>query len=165
MTAAADSLASLRAAAVAPASSATWRQVALALGAMFRVTEHEVAILRLHEDALSFLVPEKLGGMGTIPLSAATTSVAARTALSKRGELLNNFMATKHISFFEGVKLGESSRLPIHKLMTLPIQKEGRVLGVVQISRKAAPDAQVVDFTPADLLTLSQAAALLVPLF
>ncbi len=165
MSAAADTLAPLRTAAVAPASPETWRKVALALGTLFRVTEHEVAIFRLRDDALSFLVPEKLGSMGTIPLSAATTSVAARTALTKRGELLNNFMTTKHISFFEGIKLGESSKLPIHKLMTLPILKDGKVVGVVQISRKAAPDAQVVDFTPADLLTLTQAAVLLAPLF
>lgn len=125
---------------------------------VYNVSSTEVAVLQLAEGILSFVVPAKLRNVGTIPLSAATTSVAARTALNKRAEVINNFQSTRHASVFEGVKLEDGHRLPIRKLMSAPVMRDGECRGVLQVSRKAASEGKVPDFSSDDLMALSQIA-------
>jgi transcriptional regulator with GAF, ATPase, and Fis domain len=146
------------------------------LAKVFTVHADEVAILRLEKTNLRFVHPAKLANVGSIPLNT-TTSVAARTASTKRAEAINNFAQTKHASIFESVELGakqqhiagqkdEKHTSPIQKLMTVPVVSPGGVLGVVQVCRKgkSAPEAGA-DFSPADLQRLVAIATALVKCF
>jgi hypothetical protein len=140
-------------------------RIAGELAKAFSVHSDEVAILKLEKTNLRFLYPAKLGNVGSIPLNT-TTSVAARTASTKRAEAINNFAQTKHASIFEAVELGskaqhvvgqkdEKHTNTIQKLMTVPVVSPTGVLGVVQVCRKgkSAPEAGA-DFSPADLQRL-----------
>lgn len=151
-------------------------RIAGELSKTFGVHGDEVAILKLEKTNLRFVYPIKLGNVGSIPLNT-TTSVAARTATTKRAEAINNFAQTKHASIFEAVELGakqqhiagqkdEKHTNPIQKLMTVPIVSPNGVLGVVQVCRKgkSAPESGA-DFTPADLQRLVAIATALVRCF
>src|SRR5215467_9588697 len=69
----------------------------------FGVQASEVGIMRVEKANLVFCYPIKLHNVGSIPLNT-TGSVAARTASSKRAEVINNFAQTKHTSVFEAVE-------------------------------------------------------------
>ncbi|HKS82252.1 MAG TPA: GAF domain-containing protein [Candidatus Acidoferrales bacterium] len=100
---------------------------------------------------LYFLVPEALRNVGFIPLSSAT-AIAARTARESRPEIINNFAAVRHASVFESVKLGTDPSALIQKIVSAPILCDGRIVGVIQISRKGpSPVGCGPDFTPDDL--------------
>src|SRR5580692_10374640 len=127
---------------------------------IFRVTETEVALLELSGSLLNFLYPLALRAAGAIPLSSS--AVAARTARTRQAELFNGFTQVKHFSVFELVKLGDTGLddQVIQKLMSAPIlAKNGEVMGVIQVSRKAPrPAAAGPDFTPDDLRKLESVA-------
>ena len=134
------------------------------LAKVFRVRQTEVALLRLEKGLLHFLFPEALRTAGSIPVSSAT-AVAAHTAVTKKVELFNSFTKVKHASIFETVKLGTaeqadaSESAPIQKLISAPVlSSEGRVLGVLQVSRKGL-DLHLAgaDFTLDDLANLEKA--------
>ncbi len=132
----------------------------------FGVQMHEVAILGLTSDekSLQFLAPDTLRTVGQIPLSS-TKALAARTVREKRPELVNHFSVVPHASVFEAVPINESERAEaIQKIMSAPITLEGRVIGVVQVSRKgkAAGDAGA-DFTYPQLRELKTIADALAP--
>jgi hypothetical protein len=117
--------------------------------------------------------------VGSIPLNTST-SVAVRTANTRRPEIINNFAQTKHTSLFEAVELsGHKLALPvgadeksdhhvhlIQKLMSAPVVGPAGTLGVIQVSRKgiSAPAAGA-DFMPADLQKLVACATALVRCF
>jgi hypothetical protein len=118
-----------------------------------QVKADEVAILLVSErhKHLQFLAPEALRNVGSIPLSS-TSALAARTARESRPEILNNFTAVRHATVFEGVKADSLSTAVIQKIISAPILYEAKVIGVIQISRKAATLAEAgPDFTPDDL--------------
>ncbi len=124
----------------------------------FKAKKEEVAILRISADArmLSFLFPIKLSVIGAIPLTT-THSLAAKTIRDKRGEIVNNFPTYKHPTVFEAVDLSDEEKaVPIQKIMSSPMIVDGKVVGVIQISRKARPGEPVgPDFTQADLAQLA----------
>lgn len=135
------------------------------LAKTFSVQPDEVAVLKLEKGHLHFAYPEKLHQVGSIPINTST-SVAARTANTKRAEAINNFAQTKHASVFESVELGakkpehlgqkhEKHLHVIQKLMSVPVMGTTGVVGVIQISRKgeSAP-ASGADFTQTDLQKL-----------
>lgn len=126
----------------------------------FRVKQTEVALLELGGSLLNFLYPAELKTAGAIPLSSS--AVAARTARNKQAELFNSFTKVKHSSIFELVKLGDTGldAQIIQKLMSAPvIAGSGKVIGVIQVSRKAPrPAAAGPDFTPDDLQKLESVA-------
>jgi hypothetical protein len=126
---------------------------------IFHVRDTEVALLELTGTMLNFLFPAELTTAGAIPLSSS--AVAARTARTKEAELSNGFTQVKHFSVFELVKLGNTGldEQVIQKLMSAPVvARDGRVLGVIQVSRKAPrPDAAGPDFTSDDLRKLESA--------
>ncbi|MEO5936130.1 MAG: hypothetical protein ABIP81_02860 [Terriglobales bacterium] len=135
------------------------------LAKTFAVQPDEVAVLKLDKGHLHFVFPEKLHQVGSIPINTST-SVAARTANTKRAEAINNFAQTKHASVFESVELGakrpeklgekhEKHTHVIQKLMTVPVLSAAGVVGVIQISRKgtSAPAAGA-DFSQIDLQKL-----------
>lgn len=146
------------------------------LAKAFSVRNDEVAILKLEKINLRFIYPAKLAHVGSIPVNTST-SVAARTASTKRAEAINNFAQTKHASIFEAVELGpkaqhvagqkdEKHTNAIQKLMTVPVVSQSGVLGVVQVCRKgkSAPEAGA-DFSPADLQRLIAIATALAKCF
>lgn len=122
----------------------------------FRVRSEEVAILMVVGEGkyLQFLIPEKLRAIGTIPLTS-TKALAARTAREKRPVRINKFNAVPHASVFEGVPLGCRHGEHIHRIMSAPLVTEGKVVGVVQISRKGrSPEQAGPEFSPDDLREL-----------
>lgn len=131
----------------------------------FGVHADEVAILAMSGQGkfLKFICPEKLQSVGTIPVTS-NTALAARTVREKRPEMINNFTATRHASVFEGVPMGRRPGELIHKIMSAPITADGKVLGVLQISRKGrTPTEAGADFTPKDVRDLVAASGLLAP--
>ena len=131
----------------------------------FAVQADEVAILACARQGkfLKFLVPERLQGVGQIPLTS-TTALAARTARERRPEVINRFAAVPHASVFEAVRLADQRADPIQKIMSAPIAHENKVLGVIQVSRKGKSGASAgPDFTAQDLRDLVSIAAVLAP--
>lgn len=130
----------------------------------FKAKKEEVAILRVSPDGrmISFLFPVKLAKIGAIPLTT-THSLAAKTIRDKRAEIVNNFSVYKHPTVFEAVDLSaEEKASPIQKIVSVPMIADGKVVGVIQISRKAKPGDPIgPDFTPRDVTELSAVGAIL----
>ena len=130
--------------------------ICAAVAKIFGVRDTEVALLELSGTLLNFVYPAELKTAGAIPISSS--AVAARTARTKQAELSNGFTQVKHFSIFELVKLGDTGldAQVIQKLMSAPVlARNGKVIGVIQVSRKASrPDAAGPDFTPEDLRKL-----------
>jgi hypothetical protein len=117
------------------------------------VKNDEVAILAVSTRwrHLHFLVPEALKNVGFIPLSS-NSALAARTARDSRPEIENNFAAARHATVFESIKIGDGASGTIQKMISAPILLDGKVIGVIQVSRKGAnPHSAGPDFTADDL--------------
>ena len=145
-------------------SDQEWSRLAIKISNGFNARKEEVAILRLSPDAkmLAFVFPIKLALVGAIPLTT-THSLAAKTIREKRGEFVNNFASYKHATVFEAVDLSDDEKaVPIQKIMSSPMMVDGKVVGVIQISRKARQgDPAGPDFTHADLTQLSSIGSVL----
>ena len=118
-----------------------------------RVKADEVAILAVSNRwrHLHFLVPHVLKNVGFIPLTS-NSALAARTARDSRSEINNNFSAVRHASVFEGVKAATMTGESIQKIISAPILFEGKVVGVMQVSRKGDSAASAgPDFTAEEL--------------
>lgn len=113
--------------------------VAERIAKTFGVKREEVAILGVSAKwrHLHFLVPESLKDVGFIPLTS-NSALAARTVRDKRPEIVNNFSAVRHASVFEGVKTPSITGEAIQKIVSAPIVSGGKVIGVLQISRKGS---------------------------
>ena len=150
-------------------------RIANELAKVFNVKATEVGILRVDKTLLVFVYPPKLHNVGSIPLNT-TGSVAARTATTKRAEVINNFAQTKHTSIFEAVELEskpkeigkehDHSAHMIQKLMSAPVVSGTGTVGVIQVCRKgpAAPSAGA-DFNAQDLQKLVAVAGALAKCF
>ncbi len=127
------------------------------LAEQFGVREDEAAILRLRDGALTFVHPEELQKLMSIPVSC-TRSVAGRTALTRQSEMYNNFVNIPHMEIFEQLKLKgmkQDQSRTIQKLMSVAVLDKKEVLGVLQICRKAdTPFAAGPDFSARDLYRL-----------
>lgn len=118
-----------------------------------RVKSDEVAILAVSNRwrHLHFLVPHVLKNVGFIPITS-NSALAARTARENRAEINNNFPAMRHATVFEGVKAATTTGESIQKIMSAPILFEGKVVGVMQVSRKGGSLASAgPDFTGEEL--------------
>jgi len=137
-------------------------KLAADIGKAFSVRPDEVAILGTTPDDkfLRFLVPEQLRNVGTIPINS-TSAMVSRTAREKRAEIINNFTTARHSTVFEAVPLDSKQRGdPIQKIMSVPVVADGRVTGVLQVSRKGKSVTMAgADFTQSDLSTLNKFAA------
>lgn len=150
-------------------------KIAAELSKVFNVKSTEVGILRVEKTNLIFVFPTKLHNVGSIPLNT-TGSIAARTATTKRAEVINNFAQTKHTSIFEAVELEsrpkeigkehDHSAQTIQKLMSAPVVSGTSTVGVIQVSRKG-PSAPAAggDFTAQDLQKLVAVAGALAKCF
>src|SRR6266436_4584060 len=117
------------------------------------VKNDEVAILAVSTRwrHLHFLVPEALKNVGVIPLSS-NSALAARTARDSRPEIENNFAAARHATVFESIKIADGASGAIQKMISAPILLDGKVIGVIQITRKGPNAASAgPDFTADDL--------------
>jgi GAF domain-containing protein len=130
-------------------------KIADAVGRIFSVQTDEVAILSVTEDGkfLRFRFPEQLQAIGRIPLTS-NSSLAVRTARDKRAEIVNHFNIAPHASVFEGVRIKQERSDPIQKIMSAPIAVDAKVIGVLQVSRKAKTARGTRDFSPSDLRQL-----------
>lgn len=139
-------------------------QLATQIGQAFKGRKDEVAILKVSSDGkmLSFLYPVKFQKIGAIPLTSSH-SLAAKTIREKRGEIVNNFSVYKHPTVFESVDLSaEEKAAPIQKIVSSPMVVEGKVVGVIQLSRKGkAGDPIGPDFAPQDLAELNTVGTIL----
>jgi len=131
-----------------------WSSVAERIAKNLSVKTDEVGILGLSAKwrHLHFLAPEALKNVGFIPLTS-NSALAARTVRESRPEIDNNFAAARHATVFEGVKTGSGEPGDaIQKIISAPILAGGKVIGVIQISRKGSNSATAgPDFTQADL--------------
>lgn len=135
------------------ASQVSLASVAEKIARNLGVKTEEVAILAVSNRwrHLHFLVPEALKKVGFIPLSS-NSALAARTARDSRPEIENNFAAARHATVFEGIKISAEPAEAIQKMISAPILLDGKVIGVIQVSRKGAnPASAGVDFTADDL--------------
>lgn len=149
-------------------------RIALELSKGFGVHDDEVAIFKLEQAQLKFMYPAKLSNVGMIPLNHSS-SVAARTANTKRPEAINNFPQMRHASVFESVpvdsktrgsKKPEKAEMVIQKMMSVPVVGPAGVLGVIQISKKGvSQQAAGADFQPGDLQRLVSVANVLAKCF
>jgi len=129
------------------------QRVADALAGIFRLKSDEVAVLEILPPGrlLQFVLPEKLRAVGTIPLNSGS-ALAARTARLRRAGIVNNFSSLPHATVFEGVPMGRRYDESIQKIMSAPILRENRVIGVVQLCRKGiSPMDAGPDFNAQDL--------------
>jgi hypothetical protein len=53
-----------------------------------------------------------------------------------RPEIDNNFSATRNPTVFEGIKINGETVESIHKILSAPILFDGKVIGVIHVSRK-----------------------------
>ncbi len=147
------------------AAAASSQEFCARLSTIFKVSNTEVALLRLEKGLLTFLFPNELKTAGSIPVSSSS-AVAVHTALTKKVELFNNFVKVKHVSVFETVKFAppdegpKTEHPPIQKLISAPVTDDDKnVLGIIQICRKAEDlEAAGRDFTLDDLQQLESAA-------
>lgn len=150
-------------------------KIAHELSRSFGVHDDEVAVFKLEKAQLKFIYPPSLSNVGAIPLSHAT-SLAARTANTKRPEIMNNFSQMRHANIFESVPVDSKTRsggtkaekvaMTIQKVMSAPVTAPSGVVGVIQISRKGTnPKAAGPDFQPSDLQRLLSAAGALAKCF
>jgi len=117
------------------------------------VKTDEVAILAVSTKwrHLHFLVPQPLKNVGYIPLTS-NSALAARTTRESRPEINNNFSGVRHASVFEGVRTATTYGESIHKIISAPILYEGKVVGVMQVSRKGTSTGTAgPDFSAEDL--------------
>lgn len=139
-------------------------RLATQIGRNYNVRKEEVAILRLSAEGntLSFVYPTRLVHIGAIPLTT-TRSLATKTIRDKKGEIVNNFTVYKHPTVFEAVDLSpEEKAVPIQKIISSPMNVEGKVVGVIQVCHKArGGDPVGPDFTPHDLIELGNVGAIL----
>jgi hypothetical protein len=118
-----------------------------------RVKSDEVAILGVSNRwrHLHFLVPAALKNVGFIPLTS-NSALAAKTVRDSRPEINNEFAKMRHATVFEGVKAATTTGESIQKIVSAPILYEGKVVGVIQVSRKGENTATAgADFSADDL--------------
>jgi hypothetical protein len=137
----------------AGASEVSMEALADKIAKELRVKADEVAILAVSNRwrHLHFLVPLALKNVGFIPLTS-NSALAAKTARESKPEINNTFTNVRHATVFEGVKAATTTGESIQKIISAPILNDGKVVGVMQISRKGgSPVSAGRDFTAEDL--------------
>ena len=117
------------------------------------VNTDEVAVLGVSHRwrHLHFIVPVALKNVGFIPLTS-NSALAAKTVRESRPEINNEFSKVRHATVFEGVKAATTTGESIQKIISAPILSDGKVVGVMQVSRKGEnANASGLDFSSDDL--------------
>lgn len=137
--------------------------VAEEIAALFGVESHEVAFFAVNAEkrSIAFRWPQTLSSGATIPLKAFD-SLVARTANERHSFLDNDFSSTRHLKVLEHLLTEKADRIPVQKIMSVPVLSGESACGVVQVSRKGATrDVAGPDFTPEQLRDLETIAAAL----
>ncbi|MEJ2367007.1 MAG: GAF domain-containing protein [Acidobacteriota bacterium] len=140
--------------------------LAQAVADALKVREEEVALLLLTSSGkvLKFVWP--------LPLSRSSASlpvdhknaVASSVLQSGKGKVDNKLADSRHLKFFENVKGLETGRLPIQKMIALPLYVEGKPVGVLEVSRKGKSPADAgPNFKPEDAQALLELTGRCVP--
>lgn len=143
-----------------PSPEARLEAAARIISLAFSAKSDEVAVFLLDKESesLSFAWPPSLRSAGAIPLSAMNPLVA-QTARDNRGFFNNSFATTSHASFFEMFRIDNAKSSPIQKIVSVPMNHEGKLKGVIQVSRKGEDAGSAgKDFSQNDLLLLQRAA-------
>ncbi len=131
--------------------------LAEAVAQSLKVKSDEVAIMLLNTSGqtLVFVWPPPLfDGHAAFP-AAHKTAIASSILATMKGKVDNKMAESKHLKFYELVKGMETSKLPIQKMVALPLFVGDRKLGVVEVSRKGkSPDEAGPNFTPEDAQAL-----------
>ena len=89
-------------------------------------------------------------------------SLVAKTANELVTTLDNSFAKSRHLFIFEFMLAEKSDRIPIQKIMSVPVIANGEAKAVIQVVRKGAAIADAgEDFTVEDLSALVKIAELL----
>jgi hypothetical protein len=122
-----------------------------------KVKTEEVAILLLTStgQTLKFVWPPQLAtSQAAFPVTHKT-AIASTVLASMKGKVDNKLAESKHLKFFENVKGMETSKLPIQKMVALPLFVGSQKLGVVEVSRKGrTPEEAGPNFSPQDAQAL-----------
>jgi hypothetical protein len=118
----------------------------------------EVAIQAVVAEgkSLRFLYPRVMYESGaTFPVT--NSSIAGSAVMMQRINFNNQASSTKHLLFFEKLNTGVRPPLPIHKMATVPVTSNGKVFGVVQLSRRAETfDEAGNDFSAEDITRIQE---------
>ena len=134
-----------------------------ALCQIYKVQPGEVAFFSYQPEAraLAFRWPQRLARSGTIPLSSGDALIA-RTVLENKGFVNNHFASARHVAIFEQIRTDpdpSAAPQPIQKIMSVPLQRDGEITGVVQVCRKGGDQAAAGgDFGKGELLALQELA-------
>ncbi len=133
------------------------------IGSFFGVHAHEIGLFRVDEERknIEFCWPPSMADVSHIPLNAFN-SLVAKTALERQGYIDNSFAHSRHLFILEHFLANKDERIPIQKVMSVPIIIADKVVGVVQVVRKGETLAVAgADFSKDDLIALEQIVVIL----
>lgn len=129
------------------------------IATFFGVQTHEVAYFQLDANGrnATFRWPPQSGLTLDVPIKSHGSSLLCTTAREERGFINNAFATTPHLHMFEHALAEREQRVPIQKIISAPIVKDGTVRGIVQVCRKGKSVADAgADFSETDLRNLEQ---------
>lgn len=139
------------------------KTIASGIASFFSLRNHEVGIFAVNRNKheITFLWPQGMTNAGHIPLQAVN-SLVARTANELLTTRDNSFAGSRHLFMFEFMLAEKSDRIPIQKMMSVPVVANGEAKAVIQAVRKGATPAEAgEDFSEQNLADLVKIAALL----
>lgn len=137
------------------------KAVAEEVAVFFGVHSHEIGLFSVdtRNHSINFRWPLSMAQVGHIPLKAVN-SLVAKTANEKLPILDNTFAKSRHLFMFEHMLAEKSERIPVQKIMSVPVTTGGAATGVIQVTRKAlAVEEAGDDFSSANLADLEKIAA------
>lgn len=131
--------------------------LAEAIAEQLKVKPDEVAIMLLNAtgQTLMFVWPPPLFAGGAAFPANHKTAIASIVLATLKGKVDNKISESKHLKFYESVMGMQTSKLPIQKMVALPLFSGDKKLGVVEVSRKGkTPEEAGPNFTPEDAQAL-----------
>jgi len=131
--------------------------LAEAVASALKVKPDEVAIMLLNAtgQTLVFVWPPALFTGGSAFPANHKTAIASSVLATLKGKVDNKVAESKHLKFYELVTGMQTSKLPIQKMVALPLFCGEKKLGVVEVSRKGkTADEAGPNFTPEDAQAL-----------
>lgn len=131
--------------------------LAEAIAEKLKVKPDEVAIMLLNAtgQTLMFVWPPPLFTGGAAFPANHKTAIASIVLATLKGKVDNKISESKHLKFYESVMGMQTSKLPIQKMVALPLFAGDKKLGVVEVSRKGkTPEEAGPNFTPEDAQAL-----------
>lgn len=129
------------------------RVLAETIAEALNVKIDEVAILLLTSSGqtLKFVWPPHLSTSQAAFPAGHKNAIASTVLATLKGKVDNKIAESKHLRFYENVKGIETGKLPIQKMVALPLFVGTTRLGVVEVSRKGRnPEDAGPNFSPED---------------